>query len=107
MFGKLTLTHDKEFKKVEKLKVLVMVPYLNGTGGTETVIKNLNSAYMQSDQKSRYELKLIFFWVVTKKIKWLEDWDKTVYSFSNSRFLQMIMYVIAMPMMCLKQSLPK
>ncbi len=86
---------------MEKLKVLVMVPYLNGTGGTETVIKNLNSAYMQSDQKSRYELKLISFGG-SKKIKWLEDWDKTVYSFSNSRFLQMIMYVIAMPMLCLK-----
>lgn len=33
---------------MSKLKVLVMVPYLKGTGGTETVIKNLRMAYQNS-----------------------------------------------------------
>ena len=46
---------------MKRSKILVMVPYLKGTGGTETVISNLNSIYLQSNNRKSYELKLISF----------------------------------------------
>lgn len=86
---------------MKKTKVLVMVPYLKGTGGTETVIKNLNTSYLQSSNREAYELKLISFGG-TKEKHWLANWNKVIYSFSDIRLFQMMLYVLAMPWLCLK-----
>lgn len=86
---------------MQKLKILVIVPFLKGFGGTETVVKNLNKAYQQSTNHDNYELKLISFGG-TEKSDWLSGWDKVVYPFSNLRSVQIFMYVFAMPFLCLK-----
>ena len=86
---------------MKRSKILVMVPYLKGTGGTETVISNLNSIYLQSNNRKSYELKLISFGG-SKEKKWLDQWNKVVYSFSDMRFIQLILYVLVMPWLCLK-----
>lgn len=86
---------------MEKPNILIFVPYLKGTGGTETVIKNLNFAYMKSPEKDLYDLKLISFGG-TKFDSWAKCWRKKVYNFSNHRFLQMFCYIFLMPFLIIK-----
>lgn len=86
---------------MSNLKVLVMVPYLKGTGGTETVIKNLRMAYQDSINNNLYNIKLISFGG-SKKGLWTKNWNKKVYNFTNIRLVQIFFYIFLMPFLILK-----
>lgn len=78
-----------------KKKVIIAIPYLSGKGGTETVIKNFHqaiSAYGNND----YIWKLISYGG-TKYPSWMQEWNKKVYNFTNSRCIQKLFYCFLLP----------
>lgn len=81
-------------------KILLFVPFLKGTGGTETVIRNLQIAYRQSLKKKEYDMMLVSFGG-TIDSHWQNEWEKKVYSFSKYRALQNIAYIFLMPVLIL------
>lgn len=76
-------------------KAIVAVPYLSGKGGTETVIKNFHEAVTQYGDKD-YSWKLVSYGG-TKYSDWMKKWNKKVYNFSNSRYIQMVAYILLLP----------
>ncbi|WP_072557612.1 glycosyltransferase [Lactiplantibacillus plantarum] len=83
-----------------KKKVFVIVPFLKGTGGTETVIRNLGVAYQRSGKTDVYDMRLISFGG-TMVAGWQEPWKKKVYNFTANRMLQNIFYIILAPILML------
>lgn len=80
---------------LDKLHGIIAVPYLNGKGGTETVVKNFLEAFKKYG-KGKIEWKL-YSYGGTQVTDWMNSWNKKVYSFSNSRFLQKICYISLLP----------
>lgn len=79
-------------------KVIVAVPYLKGTGGTETVIKNFAEALNVKQTNEDIKWKLISFGGSSSSA-WLNGWDKKIYNFSKSRYLQLVSYATGMPIL--------
>lgn len=79
-------------------KAIVAVPYLKGTGGTETVIKNFAEALNVKQTNDGIKWKLISFGG-SNGSSWLDGWDKKVYNFSKSRYMQLAGYATCMPIL--------
>ncbi len=79
-------------------KAIVAVPFLKGTGGTETVIKNFADALDVKDTKADISWKLISFGG-SNNSEWMNGWNKQVYNFSNSRYIQLVAYAGLMPVL--------
>lgn len=79
-------------------KAIIAVPYLKGTGGTETVIKNFAKALNIKNTNDGISWKLISFGG-TNNSEWLKEWNRKVYNFSNLRFIQLVAYVGFMPVL--------
>lgn len=79
-------------------KAIVAVPFLKGTGGTETVIKNFAQALDVKVQNNGISWKLISFGG-SKETNWQDGWMKKVYNFTNSRYIQLIAYMSIMPIL--------
>lgn len=77
-------------------KVVIAIPYLTGKGGTETVIKNFSQALNVKDTNKGISWKLISFGG-TKYPEWLSGWNKKVYNFTESRYIQLIAYIFLLP----------
>lgn len=77
-------------------KIVIAIPYLTGKGGTETVIKNFSQALNVRDTNEGISWKLISFGG-TKYPEWLSGWNKKVYNFTKSRYIQIIAYIFLMP----------
>lgn len=82
-----------------KLQGIIAVPYLNGKGGTETVVKNFLEAFKRYGN-GKIEWKL-YSYGGTQTAEWMSNWNKKVYSFTNSRFLQKVCYVLFLPFLIL------
>lgn len=90
-----------ERTKGKKVKVLFFVPFLSGNGGTETVVRNTRFAADQlglTDQT----WKLVSFGG-TSHAEWLDAWHAQIYNFTDSRLIQMICYVLVMPILISSQ----
>ena len=72
-------------------KVIVAVPYLKGTGGTDTVIKNFAEALNVKQTNEDIKWKLISFGG-SNSSAWLNGWDKKIYNFSKSNLLYSLLY---------------
>lgn len=83
-----------------KKKVFVVVPFLKGTGGTETVIRNLGTAYKDSGKTDNYDMQLVSFGG-TSVAGWQQPWKKKVYNFTTNRMLQNIFYITLAPILML------
>lgn len=79
-------------------KAIIAVPYLKGTGGTETVIKNFAQALDVKNTTDDISWKLISFGG-SNNPEWMRGWNKIVYNFSNSRYIQLIAYAVIMPIL--------
>lgn len=79
-------------------KAIVAVPFLKGTGGTETVIKNFAQALDVKDTKADISWKLISFGG-SNNSEWMNGWNKKVYNFSNLRYVQLVAYAGLMPVL--------
>ncbi|NRO33294.1 Glycogen synthase [Lactobacillus helveticus] len=77
-------------------KVVIAIPYLTGKGGTETVIKNFAEALDVKNTDDNISWKLVSFGG-TKYPEWLSGWNKKVYNFTQSRYIQLMAYAILMP----------
>lgn len=77
-------------------KAIVAVPYLKGTGGTETVIKNFSEALDVKNISNDISWKLISFGG-SKNSDWLKGWNRKVYHFTEYRSVQLASYVGIMP----------
>ena len=77
-------------------KAIVAVPYLKGTGGTETVIKNFSEALDVKNTSNDISWKLISFGG-SKNSDWLKGWNRKVYHFTGYRSVQLASYVGIMP----------
>lgn len=85
-------------------KIIIAVPYLNGTGGTETVISNFYDAVVNESKDNRVNWKLISFGG-SKEYKWMNNWRRTVYHFSDIRIIQLFCYIFVMPFLIRKNIL--
>lgn len=79
-------------------KAIVAVPFLKGIGGTETVIKNFSEALDVKKTDDDIQWKLISFGG-SNSSAWLDGWDKRIYNFSKSRYMQLAGYVSCMPIL--------
>lgn len=79
-----------------KKKIWVVVPFLYGAGGTETVLKNTQKAYDIYGKKDNYDLKLISFGG-SKSSSWYDKWEKKIYSFPQYRLIQNFCYLLIVP----------
>ena len=77
-------------------KVVIAIPYLTGKGGTETVIKNFAEALDVKNTDDNISWKLVSFGGI-KYPEWLSGWNKKVYNFTQSRYIQLMAYAILMP----------
>ncbi|MCO0807424.1 glycosyltransferase [Lactobacillus helveticus] len=77
-------------------KVVIAIPYLTGKGGTETVIKNFAEALDVKNTDDNISWNLVSFGG-TKYPEWLSGWNKKVYNFTQSRYIQLMAYAILMP----------
>ncbi|ADX70916.1 glycosyltransferase [Lactobacillus helveticus] len=77
-------------------KVVIAIPYLTGKGGTETVIKNFAEALDVKNTDDNISWKLVSFGG-TKYPEWLSGWNKKVYNFTQSRYIQLMAYAILIP----------
>lgn len=77
-------------------KAVIAIPYLTGKGGTETVIKNFAEALDVKNTDDNISWKLVSFGG-TKYPEWLSGWNKKVYNFTQSRYIQLMAYAILMP----------
>lgn len=91
-----------EVVKCMKKKIWVVVPFLYGTGGTETVLRNTQKAYDTCGKKDNYDLRLISFGG-TKSNDWYDKWEKKVYFFPQYRFIQNFCYLLIVPFLLLKE----
>ena len=82
-------------------KAIVAVPFLKGTGGTETVIKNFSQALEVRDNKYGISWKLISLGG-SEDSEWLAGWNKKIYRFSRYRYIQLIAYISIMPYLIFK-----
>lgn len=85
-------------------KVLIMVPFLKGTGGTESVIANLIRAAQTTDGSDDIDLHLVSFGGTIYQ-DWQEGWQVKCYNFSSIRFVQNICYLLLMPFLIFLQLL--
>lgn len=78
-------------------KAIVAVPFLKGTGGTETVIKNFAQA-LNVKKSDEISWQLVSFGG-SINLDWLNAWNTTVYNFSKYRLIQLPAYAGIMPIL--------
>lgn len=78
-------------------KILIVIPYLTGKGGTETVISNFYESVIRNNY-SQYKWKLVSFGG-SKYESWMNKWNRSVYPFTNNKILQRIFYIIFLPLL--------
>lgn len=78
-------------------KILIVIPYLTGKGGTETVISNFRESVIRNNY-SQYQWKLVSFGG-SKYKNWMNKWNRKVYPFTNNKILQRLFYIIFLPLL--------
>ena len=84
----------------KSIKVMLLIPYLSGNGGTETVVRNLQSA-VKERPRSEWTWRL-FSYGGTSNSEWIKDWSAKIYNFSRNRFMQDLCYLFIMPFLMLR-----
>ncbi|AYE39028.1 glycosyltransferase [Companilactobacillus zhachilii] len=81
-----------------KKQIIILVPYMTGFGGTETVITNLFTEYNKSKHNS-YDLKLISIGGFDNGA-WQDNiTDKKIISLNSIRFIRNIQYILFLPIL--------
>jgi len=83
-------------------KVLILTPFMSGSGGTETVMTNFFEAYKQLDEKS-FDIKLINIGG-TNHEEWLKgiNYQLVNLPFKNNKKLLSLEYALFLPLIMLK-----
>lgn len=77
-------------------KVLIVVPYMTGYGGTETVIQNLFSEYNKEKPKN-YHFKLVSIGGYEHD-NWIKNIDdKVIVNMSGNRLIRTLKYMLTLP----------